>query len=183
MQSVITNGLVVNHILVNVLIVSDRLDMKKIKLTQDKYALVDNDDFKALSKYKWFATKNVNTFYAMRNSPTVNGKYKILLMHRVIMQTPKGMHTDHIDHNGLNNQRKNLRVCTNSQNQMNSGKKSHNKSGFKGVSYYERYKKWRAQIKVNKKRIFLGYYDTKELGSEAYIKACKKYHGEYGKAF
>jgi len=96
------------------------------------------------------------------------------------MDTPKGMDTDHINGNGLDNRRSNLRVCTRAQNALNTGAYSNNKSGFKGVSLDYKYKvKWRADIQVNGKQIFLGYFDTKELAYQAYVEACTKHHKEF----
>ena len=154
--------------------------MKKIKLTQNKYALVDDNDFEELNKFKWHALKDENTFYTGRKIwDKKTKKQKYITMHRVIMKTPKGKETDHIDNNGLNNQRSNLRIVTHSQNQMNKGMSKNNTSGFKGVSWDKNSKKWLALIRFNGKQIYLGVYTTKEEASEAYIKACIKYHGEF----
>lgn len=155
--------------------------MKKIPLTQDKIAFVDSKDFLALNKYKWYAKKDRKTFYAVRKSPTVDGTRNMIYMHMVIMKTSKGKQTDHIDGNGLNNQRKNLRVCTSAENCRNSGKQVNNKSGYKGVSWFKSNKKWVAEIKVDKKRIYLGSFDDKLLAYAAYCRACIKYHGKFAK--
>ena len=79
-------------------------------------------------------------------------------MHSVIAKTPKGLETDHIDGDTLNNQKRNLRVCTKSQNQHNRKISSNNKSGFKGVSYNKKNKKWQADIQCNGVKIYLGYF-------------------------
>jgi len=100
-------------------------------------------------------------------------------MAREIMKPPVGMQIDHINHDTLNNQRENLRICTPSQNNMNKAKRKDNTSGYKGVCWQKEVKKWQAKIKVNQKQIYLGCYDNKELAYEAYIKACKKYHKEF----
>lgn len=142
------------------------------------FAIVDDEDYEELNAFKWCAQKRGNTCYAVR-ALRVDGKWTIVQMHAQIMQTPKGMHTDHRDGNGLNNQRANLRVCTTSQNAMNQGKRPHNQPGFKGISWDKGAKKWKAQIMVNSKQINLGRFPTKELAHEAYIEACKKYHGAF----
>lgn len=152
--------------------------MKKIKLTQNKYALVDNKDYVDLSKHKWQAEKSGKTFYAVRTIRTPKGR-TCLQMHRYIINAPKGMLTDHIDGNGLNNQKKNLRLATASDNARNRGKQKNNTSGFKGVSYCKRDNVWRAQIRVFYKDIILGAFKEKELAYKAYIKACKKYHKNF----
>lgn len=143
------------------------------------YTLVDDKDYGELSAFKWYARKNGNTFYAARSLKVV-GKQTTVLMHAQIMKTPKVMVTDHIvPGNGLNNQRSNLRVCTQSQNLMNQGSQLNNTSGFKGVTWHKGAKKWQAQIRVNKKHINLGLFPTKELAYEAYVEACEKYHGAF----
>ena len=154
--------------------------MKKIKLTQNKYALVDDNDFEELNKFKWHALKDENTFYTGRKIWDKNTKkQKMITMHRVIMKTPKGKETDHIDRNALNNQRSNLRIVTHSQNQMNKGMGKNNTSGFKGVSWDKNSKKWQANIKENNKRLYLGLFETKEEAYKAYVEACKKYHRDF----
>jgi len=152
--------------------------MKKIKLTQNKYALVDNEDYPILSMFNWYANKNKThrTFYAVR----VNGNKKIH-MHRYILGTPKGMETDHIDGNGLNNQKKNLRICDHAENQRNKDKPKNNTSGFKGVSWCERNKKWLVRISLDRERIYLGHFKSKMKAYEAYCKGCIKYHGKFAK--
>lgn len=155
--------------------------MKKIKLTKGQYTLVDNEDFERLNAYRWYImwNKTTKSFYAMRNSKLVNGKYKTIHMAREIMQPPAKMVVDHINHDTLNNQKKNLRICTYSQNLMNRGKTSKNTSGFKGVCFYKVRKKWGAHIMVNQKQTYLGLFATPLLAYKAYCTACIKYHGEF----
>lgn len=156
--------------------------MKEIQLTKGKVALVDDEDYEGLSRFKWCAQKSRNTYYAVRNSSRdTNGKGHKIRMHRVIMDTPDGMLTDHIDGNGLNNQRSNLRICTMAENQQNQGKQQHNTSGFKGVSFHTHTKKWRACISVAGKQHYLGYFTTKEEAYEAYCKACIELHGGFAR--
>lgn len=153
---------------------------KEIPLTQNKFALVDIKDFDYLNQFKWCTHKQRNTYYAVR-SIKKNGKKALLLMHREILKPPKGMCTDHINGDGLDNRRGNLRICSNSQNLMNRGKQKNNASGFKGVWWQKIERKWQAQIQVNKKVISLGYYPTKECAAIAYNEAATKYHGEFAR--
>lgn len=156
--------------------------MKKIFLTQNQVALVDNSDFEELNKYKWFANKRGNSFYALRTSKKdKNGKVKTILMHRVIMSDPVGFDIDHIDNNGLNNQKKNLRVCTHAQNTRNRGIQKNSTSKLKGVTWNKTGNKWQAQIRVDGKYIYIGLFEDKQKAYEAYCQACVKYHGEYSK--
>jgi len=117
--------------------------MKKIKLSQDKYALVDDDDYEILSVYKWYARKDRYIFYAQRKN---NPNDKAILMHRVIMNPPSNMFIDHINRNGLDNRKKNLRIVTHSQNHFNEKIRIDNTSGYKGIQFNKKNKKWIAYI-------------------------------------
>lgn len=155
--------------------------MKEIKLTQGKVALVDDEDFDRVNAFKWSAQKKRSgKFYAVRTVSGLNGKRHTVWMHRFIMNTPDGMDTDHIDNtNDLDNHSSNLRVCTRSENLMNQGVRSNSTSGFKGVSFNKRDKKWQVAISSNGRRISLGYYDTSLEAHKAYCDACVKHHGEF----
>lgn len=154
--------------------------MKKIKLTQNQFSLVDDEDFDFLSKNKWQAarTKRGDTFYAGRTF-WLKGKKTKIFIHQVVMNPPKGYVVDHINGNKLDNRKSNLRVCTNSENLKNQGLRSTNTSGYKGVFFLKRERKWRATIKCNYKQYYLGEFLDKEEARQAYIKACHKYHGKY----
>lgn len=147
--------------------------MKKIPLTQGKFAIVDNKDFKWLSQYNWV--------FDSRYAKAANGKRNaVLVMHRLIMQTPKGMDTDHINGDGLDNQRKNLRVCTHAQNLANRLKQKDNTSGFKGVYWSKDRKKWMAQVRFHGKK-YQSRHKTKEQAARAYDEMAKKYFGEFAR--
>lgn len=155
--------------------------MKRIPLTRGQFALVDDADFESLSKHKWSAhwAEDVNGFYAERNIVR-NGKRTTIRMNRVIMGEPKGMQVDHINHKTLDNRRKNLRVVTRSQNQMNSLPRK-NKSGYKGVAFYEnKLRPYRVNIRVGGKQFHVGYYSTAKRAALAYNLASKKHYKEFG---
>ena len=143
-----------------------------IPLTRDKVAIVDSCDYLELIKYKWSASKLGNVFYAVRNGEGPN-----VLMHREILEAPEGSMIDHINHNGLDNRRCNLRLCTRSQNGMNRCKNANNR--FKGVSWHKDIKKWRAQITVKGRRISLGYFFCIVKAAKAYDKAALRYYGVF----
>ena len=153
--------------------------MKEIQLTQGKVALVDDDMYEYLNQWKWHVCKDANNFYAYRNIKNLNGNYVKISMHRFIMKPAKGYVVDHVNHFTLDNQKENLRICTHSQNAMNRGAQSNNKTGHKGVSYEKKLNKFKVQIRVNKKNITIGYYINLNDAAKAYNSAALKYHGEF----
>jgi hypothetical protein len=147
-----------------------------IPLTQGQFALVDDDDFEWLSRYKWAAycalkrTHKKHCYYAYRG--TRNGdKVQSHFMHRVILNAPTGVLVDHRDGNGLNNQRANLRLCTRTQNIHNTATQRNSKSGLKGVLQSPS-GLWRAVICI-------GTFRTRELAAAAYNEAAKQLRGEF----
>ena len=154
--------------------------VKEIPLTQGKVALVDDKDYEYLNQWKWYASRR-RYWYAVRTQ-YINGKPSTIFMHRLILQTPKGMETDHINHNGLDNRRCNLRICTHTENTRHQQKQARVKSSqYKGVHWQKDIKKWQACIRVNMKSVYLGLF-TSEIGAaKTYDKAAKKYHGEFAR--
>ena len=137
--------------------------MKEIKLTQGKVALVDDDDFEYLNQWKWHARKDCNTYYARRTK----NRIPLYMHHDIIGKPIKGIVTDHIDGNGLNNQRYNLRHITHRQNGQNRhGKKT---SQYVGVRLFRN--KWESQITINGKSKYLGLFIKEKDAHEAYKKA------------
>ena len=154
--------------------------MKKIPLTQGYYALVDDKDFEWLSELKWSVNRKRHSLYA-QHAKMRSGKGKIFYMHRLIMNAPKGKQVDHINGNTLDNTRSNLRICSSSENLCNRKAPRQNTSGFKGVSWFERDKKWRARIGAKCKQKTIGYFDTKEEAAKAYDLMAKKLHGSFAR--
>ena len=149
--------------------------MKIIKLTNGYEAFIDDSDFDKINKYKWYGNGNgTDLIYAKRKTRKSEGrKEKLTTMHRQIMNYPDGKHVDHRNHNGLDNRRCNLRICTNTENMFNR-RRLNSKSGFLGVTWFKRLKKWRASIHLT-----IGYFDSKEEAAKAYDQAARKLFGEF----
>lgn len=156
------------------------LNMICILLTKGQYAIIDNDDWDAVSKYKWQVNEyRPGKFRAYARESRKLG-HKMFYMHRFILGVEDGsVHVDHIDGNPLNNTRTNLRTTDNAHNRYNSPKPSTNTSGYKGVSFSKVANKWHAYISFEKQRLHLGLFVTKEEAHEAYCAAAATYHGEF----
>lgn len=155
--------------------------MKEVLLTKGKVALVDDDDYERVSRYKWYAVFFGRKGYKCWNAQTrISGKS--VLMHRFIMNAPHDRQVDHINHNTLDNQRdSNLRLCTNGENQANRPLSKRNTSGFRGVTLDRSVvsNPWRAMIRVNRHRHSLGNFARKEDAAKAYDIAAATYFGAF----
>lgn len=150
--------------------------MKYINLTKNKRTVIDDEDYEYLNQFKW----HFSSRYAMRKIWLKDEKrYKSIPMHRLILNNPKNLDIDHIDGDGLNNQKSNLRACTHAQNLINRPKQKNNTSGFKGVYWNKWVNKWFASIMVNQKSINLGFCSSKEEAAKIYNDAAIKYFGNY----
>jgi hypothetical protein len=155
--------------------------LHRLKLTQNKFALLDKEDFIKLNKYKWYAYFDGYNWYAARRFLIGNPKRLMTRLHTFLMKPPKGKEVDHINGDSLDNRRKNLRICTHSENCQNRKKRLDNTSGFKGVYWSKRSNKWVANIQIKSKRIYLGGFISKIKAAEAYQKANIKYHGKFSR--
>jgi len=150
--------------------------MKKIYLeNKGLYALVDDEDFDHLNQWKWHADEIGGIFYAKRRSYPDK---KMIYMHREILKS-EGKFIDHKDHDGLNNQKSNLRICSSSQNQWNKRSKKNSSSKYVGVYYDKSRGKWSASCCVNYKTHRLGRFETEKEAAIAYNKKAVELHGEF----
>jgi len=141
--------------------------MQIIKLTKGQVAIVDDEDFEELNQYKWYAHKTGNTFYAGRNVKGLNRT--TMHMHQTIMNAPEGADIDHINGDGLNNLKSNLRIVTHRQNTQN--RHATKSSIYPGVGWCKKDKKWRAYITINGKDKHLGNFGVEADAYAAYLKA------------
>jgi len=157
-----------------------------IEINSPKYGrlevLIDKEDLELVKQYStWHVHKASNRSYYINTNTKVNGKYNKLGMHNLIAGTPKGMHTDHIDGNTLNNCKENLRIVTCSQNFQNKKGDRGTASRFKGVSWRKSSKKWSVRIKVGDKNLYIGTYENEITAARMYDKAALKHYGKYAR--
>lgn len=156
--------------------------MKEIKLSQTGtlknrfVALVDDEDFDYLNQFNWCVLFRNSGYYAYRTLRT-NEKRGTIYMHRIIMNTTKVMEVDHIDHDGLNNQKSNLRNCLHAQNQKNMSAHKNGISKYLGVCYHDN--AFQVQMAINGKNTYLGRFKTEVGAAMAYDNAAKKIRGEF----
>jgi len=154
-------------------------DIAYITLTKGYTAIIDADDINLITG-SWQAKVDGFVVYA-KQSKSINGVKRNIAMHRLLISAPSDMHVDHIDGNGLNNRRSNLRLATRSQNNHNQKLTNRNTSGYKGVRIRKDTGRWSAEIKLNGKKISLGCFGNCEAAREAYAAASLKFHGSFGR--
>lgn len=143
----------------------------RIDLTQGKTALIDDEDWHIINRLIWHANFQHSTWYAV----TRDG----IRMHRILLYvTDSTIQVDHINGDGLDNRKANLRLCTNSQNCMNR-KSGTGVSRFKGVSFHKATGKWQAQIKLNQKNKYIGLFASEITAAIAYDKQAIILFGEF----
>lgn len=153
--------------------------MKTIKLTKNQFAIVDDEDYDRINKYKWQAVPNRDKWYAKRSFTVGKCKRIGVRLHRFILNAPPDKDVDHINGNTLDCRKSNLRICNESQNAQNRGKTKSNTSGFKGVSYKKKNHKWYSQIMFDKHNYHIGYFNNPVDAAIAYDKKAIEFFGEF----
>lgn len=157
--------------------------MRELPLTQGYVALVDDDDFEAASPFNWHARVvrrkkgGVLNVYANRSIPKEGGGQLRQSLHCFIVKPTNGLLVDHIDHNGLNCQKSNLRLVNGTQNQGNRRKRHDSIGEFKGVYWDKYHNKWRSDIQAGPLRRCLGYFTEQIEAAKAYDAAAVSYFG------
>ena len=154
--------------------------MKTIELNNNYTCNIDDEDYNEIKKYHWFTQHNGHATYAATHIT----QDKLMLMHRLILKLKEGEICDHKDHNGLNNQRNNIRQTTSQNNSANQTKTRTYKnlptmSKYKGVSWNRNYMKWFSQIGHNHKTLYLGIYTSEIEAAKAYDKKALELYGEH----
>ncbi len=152
---------------------------KLLPLSQNKFAIIDAEDYDRLSNYKWCLSKAPHTNYALTRLKRKGSKRKALLMHRFILNAPSHLVVDHINHNGLDNRKQNLRLCTHVQNTQNRRPNRNSFSKYKGVHWLKHRKKFIARIKINGKTTYIGIFKDEIDAAKAYDKKARKLFGEF----
>lgn len=145
-----------------------------------RFAKIDDADFDLVMRYKWSVLKTPTGKIYAQAKYKIGDKLHGILMHRLIMAVPThdSRQVDHVDCDGLNNQRENLRILTNQQNKMNR-RSFRGKSKYKGVCFDKAVNKWKASIGFNGKSINIGRFLTEEEAALAYDKKAQELFGEY----
>ena len=154
--------------------------MKKIELTNGMAAMVDDEDFEELSKFRWSVSGDGKryAYYARRYVGERSGKLAYIAMHTEIMNPPSRMVVDHANGDGLDNRRGNLRVCSHGENMFNK-RKYRSQQSSKCVQFLPRSGKWTSRIQCSGVRKYIGFFKTEEEASAAYAKAAAKLFGGF----
>lgn len=148
--------------------------MKRIELSSGSFALINDEDFDLVNQHKWAEIRSGQNTYALTKCGG-----KTILMHRLIMGEPKGLTVDHINGDGLDNQKGNLRACTQKENLWNQRKRG-TLSRFKGVNYRKDAKRnpWHAKITIDGRLKHLGSFATEVEAAKAYDSAAMTHRGQ-----
>ena len=141
--------------------------MKRIELSKGKFTIVDDEDYEMLSQFAW----HCNNGYART----------VIYLHNLVVEPEEGKFIDHKNLDRLDNRKENLRLCDRSQSQTNRSLQFNNTSGFRGVTKTRNGKKWRASVRKNNKKVYLGVFNSKEEAAKAYNKEAERLHEDFAR--
>lgn len=153
--------------------------MISLPLSQGYVAIIDDEDAH-LARFKWHAAVRAHTVYAARNVRR-GGVGSLVLLHREVLNAAKGVQVDHMNRDGLDCRRENLRVATASQNQANSAHRRHASAPYKGVRWKKDHKKWEARIRFGGRDLHIGYFATAKEAACAYNAEAVKRFGQFAR--
>jgi hypothetical protein len=157
-------------------------DYRKIELGEDEWTIVEPGDYYRFGQFRWNIGGRGRNIYACRTIRMEDGKTKMALLHRAIMEAPPGLLVDHKNGDTLDNRRANLRLATHAENTQNRRKtKSKTSSQFIGVYLEKRSGRWAAKIKHRERCIWLGRFKSETEAAKAYDEAAGKYRGEFAR--
>jgi hypothetical protein len=158
--------------------------MKEIALTKGLVAMVDDEDFDLVSRFKWHALRRGRVVHATRTVKRDGRKWTVY-MHRWLLAAPAGLEVDHRNGNGLDNRRENLRIATHAQNAINHARTHQKTSRFRGVLWNKARKRWRVVICAGRirdgasKQIHVGTFADEVEAAKAYDRAALLHHGDF----
>ena len=156
-----------------------------IHINQELYAIVDDEDYELVSRFKWYPRHTSRIIYAqcvMSMGTLTNPNKQVfcyMLLHRLIMRPSKDEEIDHRNHNGLDCRRANMRICNHQQNSFNRRSSTKKESSYKGVFYDKRNNNWRVKIKYHRQQIDLGRYSSEYEAALVYDRKAQELFGEY----
>lgn len=155
-----------------------RGSVTRVALPSGHVALIDTGDLELISTYRWFIRRSRGGLY-VRGYPLGGPNVPDVHLHRLILGAPDGAEVDHINRDGLDNRRANLRLVTRAQNVRNMGGQRRSRSGYKGVAWDARTSKWRAKIEIDGHAIHLGRFADAWDAAQAYNAAARAAWGEF----
>ena len=158
------------------------MSVVEIQLSQGLVGLIDEEDAEFVLRWKWYAIRSKHTFYVIRNHPASEDRGRqTVRLHRELLKAPEVMEVDHINGNGLDNRRCNIRLATCAQNSRNRRSLIGSTSHYLGVSWHKTNLRWQAQIQAEGRQIHLGVFVDEVDAAKAYDDAARLYHGEFAR--